>query len=75
MSEKDTPQTTMSEKITSFYQPQRMIRIKIMLEWLGCSRTTLYRWVKEGHFPKPKMRGERTLGWTFSQYEQWLAEH
>ena len=45
--DKNTPKPTMSEKITSFYQPQRMIRIKIMLEWLGCSRTTLYRWVKE----------------------------
>jgi len=73
--DKSTPKTTMSEKITSFYQPQRMIRIKMMLEWLGCSRTTLYRWVQDGKFPQPKMNGTRTLGWTYNQYEQWLSEH
>jgi Predicted transcriptional regulator len=71
----NTPKATMSEKITSLYQPQRMLRIKIMLELLGCSRTTLYRWVNDGKFPQPKMNGGRTLGWTYSQYEQWLTEH
>ncbi|MCH2681304.1 AlpA family phage regulatory protein [Leclercia adecarboxylata] len=46
-----------------------------MLELLDCSRTTLYRWVKSGYFPKPLMRSGKTLGWPASLYENWLAQN
>lgn len=64
----------MNNKIASLFQPQRLLRISSMTDLLGCSRTTLYRWVQNGQFPAPKMRSGRTLGWTVSQYEGWLAE-
>lgn len=62
-----------SENMTSIFQPKCLIRIEVMIKLLNCSRTTLYRWVKNGFFPEPRMRAGRTLGWTLSQYEQWLA--
>ena len=43
-----------------------------MLQLLDCSRTTLYRWVKAGIFPKPIISGKRTLGWPEQVYEDWL---
>lgn len=64
----------MSQQVNSLHQPQRLLRINTMIDLLGCSRTTLYRWVQDGMFPVPKMRGSRTLGWTVGQYEDWLAE-
>ncbi|MCE9985262.1 MULTISPECIES: helix-turn-helix transcriptional regulator [Enterobacteriaceae] len=66
---------TMSDKVIALHQPQRLIRISAMLELLGCSRTTLYRWVKSGNFPQPLMRGGKTLGWPASLYEGWLAQN
>lgn len=63
---------TLSEKVIALHQPQRLIRIEMMLQLLNCSRTTLYRWVKGGDFPEPLKRGGRTLGWPAKLYEEWL---
>ncbi|MDU4843030.1 MULTISPECIES: helix-turn-helix transcriptional regulator [Leclercia] len=65
----------MSDRVIALHQPQRLIRINAMLELLDCSRTTLYRWVKSGYFPKPLMRSGKTLGWPASLYENWLAQN
>ncbi|ENC83721.1 prophage CP4-57 regulatory family protein [Escherichia coli P0299917.7] len=45
-----------------------------MIELLAVSRTTLWRWVNEGIFPEPRKIQGRTLGWTASQYEEWLSK-
>ncbi|AVY96190.1 transcriptional regulator [Lelliottia sp. WB101] len=63
---------TPSGKVIALHQPQRLIRIEMMLQLLNCSRTTLYRWVKGGDFPEPLKRGGRTLGWPAKLYEEWL---
>ncbi|WP_034460810.1 helix-turn-helix transcriptional regulator [Buttiauxella noackiae] len=66
---------TMTAKVITLNQPQRLIRIGEMLQLLTCSRTTLYRWVRDGSFPSPLMRGGRTLGWPANYYERWLEQH
>jgi len=53
--------------------PQRLIRIKEMLTLLGISRATLSRWINRGVFPKPKEQNGRALGWTETQYSNWLS--
>ncbi|WP_325955083.1 helix-turn-helix transcriptional regulator [Pantoea anthophila] len=53
------------------FRPQPIIRISKMMELLDCSRTTLYRWVKQGVFPQPIMREGRTIGWKLADYEAW----
>lgn len=63
---------SLSTTIRHLPGPQRLIRIREMLDLLNCSRTTLYRWVLNGEFPEPKKRSGRTMGWTVTQYEQWL---
>ena len=38
----------------------------------GISRTTLWRWVRDGHFPKPTKIGPNKNGWLESQVEDWI---
>ena len=67
-------ENTFSSNIRFFHEPQRLIRINHMIELLAVSRTTLWRWVNEGVFPEPRKIQGRTLGWTASQYGEWLSK-
>ncbi len=37
------------------------------------NRTTLYRWIKDGRFPKPIRLGPNSVAWRWSAIEAWLA--
>ena len=54
-----------------------VLRQHDVCEMLGVSRATLWRWQRDGHFPKPKQigpDGPRALsGWLASDVEAWLA--
>jgi prophage regulatory protein len=39
----------------------------------GLSRSTIYRRVAEGTFPKPVNLGGRTVGWIAAEIQDWLA--
>ncbi|MGL6172327.1 MAG: helix-turn-helix transcriptional regulator [Vibrio sp.] len=43
-----------------------------MCKYLNKGRTTLWCWVRDGHFPQPIRVGNKTLGWTTKQYQSWL---
>lgn len=60
--------------IVQFNQLVRVIRINEMISLLGCSRSSLHRWVKQGSFPQPKMMGKKTIGWLESDYISWLEQ-
>jgi prophage regulatory protein len=38
------------------------------------SRATIYRWMKEGKFPKPTHLGTNMVRWKKSDIDNWLAE-
>jgi prophage regulatory protein len=38
------------------------------------SRATIYRWTKEGNFPKPVKLGANMMRWKTSDIEAWLTE-
>mgnify|MGYP000315344389 FL=1 len=38
------------------------------------SRATIYRWMKEGKFPKPIHLGANMVRWKKSDIDNWLAE-
>ena len=40
----------------------------------GLSRTTVYRSMAEGHFPRQVSLGVRAVGWKESDIEKWLNE-
>ncbi len=53
-------------------QPDRILRIKTVLERTGLSRSTLYRRIQEGRFPKQIAISARCAGWRESSVSEWL---
>ena len=49
----------------------RILRIGAVLERTGLSRSTLYRKVQDGTFPRPLRIAERCSGWRESQVQAW----
>ena len=52
--------------------PERMLRIKAVLERTGLSRSTLYRKVERGTFPSQLKLSMRCAGWRESEVNDWL---
>ena len=52
----------------------KLIRQKEVCELIGRDRTTLYRWRKDGRFPKPIEDPGGELMWRISAIEDWLVE-
>ena len=38
----------------------------------GLSRSTIYKWMNEGSFPKPVKLGPRAVGWREADINYWL---
>ncbi|WP_439603870.1 helix-turn-helix transcriptional regulator [Shinella sp.] len=53
-------------------QPDRILRIKTVLERTGLSRSTMYRKMQNGTFPKNVQISERCAGWRESAVSAWL---
>ena len=41
---------------------------------LKVSPATIYRWIKEGSFPKPVRLGPNMVRWKASDIEEWLMQ-
>ena len=55
----------------------QILRRKEVEEWAGVGRSTLYSWVKEGHFPKPiklnlKEGKSARIGWREEDLIDWF---
>lgn len=50
----------------------KIININELVNILGVSKTTLWRWRKEGDFPEPIILGKNIIVWKESQIEEWL---
>lgn len=48
------------------------IRINEVLELTTLSKSSIYRYIAEGYFPKQKKIGKRTVVWKKSEVESWL---
>ena len=50
------------------------IREKALLKLLGNpGRTTVWRWEKEGQFPRRRKLGGRSIAWLKSEIMEWIA--
>jgi prophage regulatory protein len=54
--------------------PERILRIKTVLERTGLSRATLYRKIEAGTFPRQVKISERCAGWRESAVQAWLKD-
>ncbi|MGE5564000.1 MAG: helix-turn-helix transcriptional regulator [Bacillota bacterium] len=50
----------------------RILRLGSVLERTGLSRSTLYRKIGRGKFPKQVRISERCIGWRENEVEEWL---
>lgn len=54
--------------------PDRIIRMKTVLDRTGLSRSTLYRKMAEGSFPRSVKLGQHSAGWHESAINEWIAD-
>ena len=54
-------------------EPDRYLRVDKVLELTGFSRSTLYRKVSEGTFPRQVQLSSRCIGWRLSDVERWAT--
>jgi prophage regulatory protein len=59
--------TTIADK------PDRILRLPAVLDRTGLSRSTLYRKIKAGTFPKQIALSTRCAGWRESAVHEWVA--
>jgi len=52
--------------------PDRILRINTVLERTGLSRSTLYRKVQNGSFPRQISISTRCAGWRESAVNEWM---
>ncbi len=52
--------------------PDRILRINAVLERTGLSRSTMYRKMQDGTFPKNVQISTRCAGWRESAIDAWL---
>ena len=53
----------------------KILRLRDVCEKVGWGRSTLLRRIEEGVFPQGKKCGGRTLGWTETSVDNWIAEN
>lgn len=51
----------------------RLLRIDEVMERVGGSRSSIYRWEKVGRFPARRRIGSQAVGWLASEIEEWIA--
>uniref|UniRef100_UPI0035C9645F helix-turn-helix transcriptional regulator n=1 Tax=uncultured Sphingomonas sp. TaxID=158754 RepID=UPI0035C9645F len=54
--------------------PDRILRLRTVLDRTGLSRSKLYRRMQKGTFPKNLQIGERCMGWRGSAITVWLRD-
>ncbi|MGV3458143.1 helix-turn-helix transcriptional regulator [Sphingomonas sp.] len=52
--------------------PDRILRINAVLDRTGLSRSTMYRKMQNGTFPKSVQISKRCVGWRDSAISEWL---
>ena len=50
----------------------RIIRLSEVLSSTGLARSTVYKYVASGSFPKPVSLGDRAVGWVESEVQEWV---
>lgn len=55
-------------------EPDRILRIRTVLARTGLSRSTLYRKINEGSFPKQVAISVHGAGWRESAINSWIAD-
>ena len=52
----------------------RLIRLPEVQHRVGLGRSTIYRWMAEGKFPRPVQLGGYSVAWAESEIDGWVAD-
>lgn len=52
----------------------KLIRIAKVMDCTGLARSTIYKYIAQGTFPKPVSLGSRVAAWVESEIEDWILE-
>lgn len=55
-------------------EPDRILRIRTVLQRTGLSRSTLYRKIQDGSFPQQVKISIHGAGWRESAISRWIAD-
>jgi prophage regulatory protein len=55
-------------------EPDKILRMRTVLQRTGLSRSTIYRKMKDGTFPNQVHISEHCCGWRESAINRWIAE-
>ena len=55
-------------------QARLFVRLPTVIQAIGLGRSTIYRLVASGAFPRPVHLGPRATAWRWSDLEQWSAK-
>lgn len=53
------------------HSSRMFLRLPQVLRLTGLSRSTIYKWVNQGDFPKPKQLGPRAIAWDSKELANW----
>ncbi len=51
-----------------------IIRLNDVKKITGLGRTSIYKFIAEGTFPKSVSLGDRAVGWISTEIDEWIAE-
>ena len=51
----------------------RVLRLDEVVARVGLSKSTVWRYIGEGHFPPPIKLGPRATGWIEQEIEDWIS--
>ena len=52
----------------------KLMKLKAVMECTGLARSTVYKFIAEGRFPKPVKLGARMVAWVESEVQDWIQE-
>ena len=67
MGEESDKGATESRRVT------RLIRLPEVQHRVGLGRSTIYRWMSEGKFPKPVQLGGYAVAWAEEDVQIWIS--
>lgn len=54
-------------------QPRRILRLPQVMAATGFGRSSIYKFMSEGDFPKARRIGPRAVGWDSLEVQEWIT--
>ena len=62
----------MSTEGNEFWVGRRLLPLWMVMEWIGASRSTVYKWIADMGFPRPVRAGARASRWREEEIQAWI---